>query len=122
MRVLVVDDDYENRQMMRDILVDAGHIVSTAADGVAAMLAIREIRPDVVVLDMVMPRMSGDEVLEQLLGEALTPIAVVVISASRHVRAGRGVRFLAKPFGIEDLITAVSDAFAGSSRTRETAR
>ena len=80
--ILVVDDDPLNRSILRRGLERAGHGVSTAEDGVEALAAMRARELDVVLLDIVMPRMDGFQVLEAMKADpVLRDIPVVMISA-----------------------------------------
>ncbi|MFZ2013567.1 MAG: response regulator, partial [Nocardioides sp.] len=79
MRVLVVDDDATLRSTLAIGLRAADHEVLIAADGRTALQALREDRPDVVVLDLGLPDLSGIEVLRRLRAWSTTP--VVVLSA-----------------------------------------
>ena len=111
--VLVVEDDPWIQWMIADDLADRGYEVITAQDGVEALERIGEIRPDVLVLDLMLPRSDGWELAERY--RALTggePIPIVVVSAARNADlpdASRGVRrYLPKPFDIEELARAVA--------------
>jgi len=65
-RVLVVDDELDARELTRDILVREGHLVETAASGPEGLEKIKQGRFDLVLLDLVMPRMDGLEVLRRI--------------------------------------------------------
>jgi len=65
-RILVVDDETEIRDLIKDVLVVGGHSIETAANGAAALALLRGKRYDVVILDRNMPGISGIEVLAQL--------------------------------------------------------
>src|SRR5262249_19238302 len=81
-RVLVVDDQQSNRDLLSRWLERRGHEVLLAADGAAALELIRRHPCDLVLLDVVMPGMSGIEVLQGLKSEAaLRDVPVIVISA-----------------------------------------
>lgn len=78
-RVLVADDSPTFRAVMRHILSAAPdvEVVAEAADGVEAVRLTQTLRPDVVTLDVLMPRMNGLEALEQIMASAPTPVVVV---------------------------------------------
>src|SRR4051794_30959400 len=80
--VLVVEDEFTIRTMLTDALGDAGYTVFTAADGAEALRHLRSARPDLIVLDMMMPGVSGWQFLEQSrpLLERMN-IPVVILSA-----------------------------------------
>jgi two-component system chemotaxis response regulator CheB len=87
-RVLVVDDSLVAREMLRHILSsDTGiEVVATAADGAEAVELTATLRPDLVTMDIHMPRMDGIEAIERIM--AYTPTPVLVVSSSVH---GEGV-------------------------------
>src|SRR5437868_3479296 len=85
--VLIVEDDSDIREMVAYLLQDAGYAVLQASDGFEAMQHLRQTRPDLIVLDLMLPRMSGWQFLEQTRPELdRAHIPVVILSAI----AGRG--------------------------------
>jgi two-component system KDP operon response regulator KdpE len=112
--VLLVDDDATLRQTLGIGLRAAGHEVVTAGDGRTAMQALREDHPDIVVLDLGLPDLSGIEVLRGL--RAWSTLPVVVLSAraesSEKVEAlDLGADdYVTKPFGMEELLARVRAA------------
>ncbi len=109
MRILVVDDDRAVRESLRRSLAFNGYTVDLAEDGVEALDAIANERPDAVVLDVMMPRLDGLEVCRQLrsTGDDL-PILVLTArdSVSERVSgldAGAD-DYLPKPFALEELL------------------
>ncbi len=109
--VLVVDDEPQVVWMLRFSLEAEGYRTLEARDGAAALEEIRRHRPDLVLLDVMMPVMDGWSVLRELQGlpEAERP-QVVVVSARASLRdrvkaAELGAAaFVAKPFNVEDLL------------------
>lgn len=104
-RVLVVDDDPANRQMLARRLRRQGLTVSVASSGEAALEKARQSSYDLILLDMIMPGMDGDEVLARLKSDpTLAPIPVIMISAlDQEDRIARCVEmgaedYIAKPF------------------------
>lgn len=80
-RVLLVDDDPISLRIYRDGLTRQGYEVNTGNDGLTALQALRAVRPDVVVLDLMMPRFSGVEVLKFIRGEKqFENLPVIVLS------------------------------------------
>jgi DNA-binding response OmpR family regulator len=112
--VLCADDDTDIRALLTIRLERAGFRVAEAADGEQALSLARELSPDVLVLDVMMPRLSGTEVLLALRGdEATAAIPVVLLSAraqeadvERGLEAGADA-YLAKPFQAPELIEVV---------------
>ncbi|TMA22235.1 MAG: response regulator [Deltaproteobacteria bacterium] len=112
--VLVVDDDFDIREALSDVLASEGYRVLTAADGGEALDRLRGgVRPDVMLLDLMMPRVSGVEVIDALRkDESLSKIPVVVCSANRgYGPDDLGVHdVLRKPVSVEELLEAVARA------------
>jgi two-component system response regulator MprA len=108
-RILVVDDDRAVRESLRRSLSFNGYSVDLAEDGVEALEAITNDRPDAVILDVMMPRMDGLEVCRQLrsTGDDL-PILVLTARDSVSERVGGldagADDYLPKPFALEELL------------------
>ena len=85
--VIIIDDDGDARQMYSEYLRHQGCTVFTAPDGRSGLNKIDELRPDVIVLDLAMPRVDGWTVLKNVRESSLTSqIAVVVVSAMSDAR------------------------------------
>jgi len=102
LRVLVVDDEPLGRRRVLDLLDDEEgvEVVGTAADGFAAVEAIRSARPDLVFLDVQMPRMSGFDVVHAI-GPAEMPATIFVTAYDQyalHAFDSAAVDYLVKPF------------------------
>ncbi len=105
--ILVVDDDPDIRETVREILESEGYCVRSAENGEIALEMIGEARPCVMLLDMMMPVMSGPEVLLELERKNwLSSFPVVVVSA--HVTHCEGVcQVLRKPVTLDHLLEVV---------------
>ncbi|WP_140637302.1 response regulator [Methylibium rhizosphaerae] len=109
-RVLVVDDVAANRALMSDFLSDAGFEVAQAGDGAEMLAAARSFRPQLILMDSVMPTLDGMEATRRLRGDAdLAAVPVIALSASATadhraacLQAGVNV-FLTKPVSLETL-------------------
>ncbi|HEX2296692.1 MAG TPA: response regulator [Actinomycetota bacterium] len=104
--VLVAEDDFNVRLTLEIVLEDAGFEILLAADGEEALRAARESAPDVILLDQVMPKLDGKQVLHALRqDEATRDIPVLVLSGMERVPAEwPGAHFVGKPFSPEDLV------------------
>ena len=110
-RVLVVDDDPEIRDVVTWLLEDEGLPVETAGDGRRALDCATRARPALIVLDMGLPIMSGEEVAARLRDYYGEPPPIIVVSADGRAaeKAARiGARaYLHKPFDIDELVRLV---------------
>ena len=108
--LLFVDDNEDMRLVVRDILESAGHEVALAADGATALASIQQREPDLLVLDLVMPGMSGFEVCRAVKRNPFTArIPVLMLTAQGDVdhkvagfEAGAD-DYLKKPFSPQEL-------------------
>ncbi len=124
-RILIAEDDADLRLLLRLVLHRAGHQVSEARDGVEALEAMSRESFDVVLLDNLMPRMSGLEVLEsvQLLRRVERPVilGISALATRADIRSYivRGADdFLAKPFATDELVDRVAMLLDERSLTR----
>jgi two-component system, chemotaxis family, protein-glutamate methylesterase/glutaminase len=110
-RVLVVDDSALMRKLIPEILArdSSIEVVGTAMDGAFALKKIEELRPDVVTLDLDMPRMDGMEMLRLIMHRAPLP----VILFSTHSREGGYATMKALAFGAVDFLAKPKDAAVG---------
>ncbi len=118
LRILVVDDEARDRELVGDYLQAAGFAVGQAADGLEALERIARARPDLLVLDLGMPTMSGRELLQRLRDRAETStLPVIVISGTEGMmeeeRLALGVTaFLSKPFSPAVLLHTITGTVA----------
>lgn len=116
-RVLVIDDDPDSRLILTQLLADIGCETLVAAGGAQGLRLAREHHPDLITLDLLMPKMDGMEVLAELRSDpalARIPVVVVSIVASESREKVVGVAgLLDKPVAREDLEPLIRDIFAG---------
>jgi DNA-binding response OmpR family regulator len=109
--ILVVEDERRIAQIASDYLQHAGYAVMTAADGETALAVARERRPDLVVLDLGLPRLDGIEVARRLRGESDIPIIMLTARAEESDRlTGLDVGaddYITKPFSPRELVARV---------------
>lgn len=110
-RVLLIEDEVNIAEAIRFLLTRDGWAVDTHADGASAMARIREVRPDILVLDVMLPGRSGYEILEDLRGDAATAdLPVLVLTArgqdrERTLAEARGASlFMTKPFANSEIL------------------
>jgi DNA-binding response OmpR family regulator len=110
--VLIVDDDYELVEGLRMVLERQGFRVIRASNGQEGKAAIYNLKPDLVILDMMMPRMGGYPVLEHFKGKPDAPPIIMITAneGSRHKAYAEYlgvVDYIRKPFAMERLLETV---------------
>jgi DNA-binding response OmpR family regulator len=125
-RVLVIDDEEPIRLLCRVNLEAAGIDVSEAEDGTTGLEAARAERPDVILLDVMMPGLDGWQVFEQLLqDEATKKIPIVFLTARAELRDQArglelgGIDYVTKPFNPLQLAPLIEDLLARIERGEE---
>ena len=125
-RVLVIDDEAPIRLLCRVNLEAAGIEVSEAEDGKSGLEAARAERPDVILLDVMMPGLDGWQVFDQLLqGESTAKIPIVFLTARAELRDQArglelgGVDYVTKPFNPLNLAPLIEDLLARVERGEE---
>jgi DNA-binding response OmpR family regulator len=118
--ILIVDDDVELSDGLRVMLERQGHKVIQARDGHQGKKQVYEQRPDLVILDMMMPRMGGYPVLEHFRDKADAPPIIMITAneGSRHKAYAEYlgvVDYIRKPFAMERLLEAVERGLAGQA-------
>ncbi|MGD9988081.1 MAG: response regulator transcription factor [Pseudonocardia sp.] len=122
-RVLVVDDDETVRDVVGRYLGAAGHDVDTAADGVAALQAARVTRPDVVVLDLMLPGLGGLEVCRALRADGELPPVVMLTALGEEDDRLLGLElgaddYVTKPFSPRELVLRVASILRRTAAVR----
>ena len=120
--ILLVDDDNEIIESMRTVLESRGYRVIVARDGNAGLTVAERENPDLIILDMMMPKKSGFLVLEKLKGRPGGLIPTIMITGnegSRHRAYAEmlGVRdYIRKPFAMEKLVRSAELILEGQSK------
>ncbi|KAA9152055.1 response regulator [Amycolatopsis acidicola] len=117
--VLVVDDEPQIVRALRINLTARGYKVVTAHDGAAALRAVAETKPDVVVLDLGLPDMDGNEVIAGLRGWTTVPIIVLSARGDSpdkvHALDAGADDYVTKPFGMDELLARLRAAVRRSA-------
>jgi CheY-like chemotaxis protein len=117
--ILVIEDDLELREPLVKMLTNDGHTVSVAGDGLEALHLLNTIRPDLIVTDVLMPKMDGIETIMEL-ARSGNAVPIIAMSGGRRSVTAEfnlasaelmGVKAtLAKPFSRADLRHAIQEA------------
>ena len=106
--ILIIDDDIHINNMLDDILQQEGYRVSHAYSGTEALLFLSKSKPDLILLDLMLPGLSGEEILPQI-----TDIPVIVMSAKVDIQdkvsllLNGAVDYVTKPFEINELLARI---------------
>lgn len=124
-KILVVDDEEDIRELLQDILTDSGYEVTTAEDGLKAVTQVKKNPPDLIILDVMMPVISGPRLMTLLrsYSEPICNIPVIICSASHVVdevlKSGefqvQPEDCIAKPFQLRELLQKVHERVRGGS-------
>src|SRR5260370_2497705 len=122
--ILIVDDDMELSDGLRAVLEKQGYRVIQARDGQQGKQQVYNQRPDLVILDMMMPRMGGYPVLEHFKGKTDAP-PIIMITANEGTRHKAYAEFLGvvdyirKPFAMERLLESVAKRLSSTEQAPE---
>jgi len=108
--ILVVDDERDVRDFLADLLRDQGYNVRTAADGIEAMEMIKREKPDLILLDLMMPKETGTDLYRKIhRKKEFEEVPVIVISGlpGRYVAVSKSVPVFDKPIDEEGLIKEI---------------
>lgn len=124
-RILIVDDDPNLVEGLRWYLEAEGYEIATASDGEAAVAAFRQERPDLVILDVMMPKMEGVEVCEIISSES-DALIVMLSARDRDIDKVRALKlgaddYVTKPFNVSELVARVQALLRRRDRSQAAA-
>jgi adenylate cyclase len=124
MKILVIDDDFENREILKARLEAAGYAVELARDGEEGLRLCRTYKPNLVFLDLMMPKMDGWQVCKNLKADAILGTIPVIMLTACHQQIDqlRGWEsgadaYLTKPWEAPKLLEAAQNCLAKSTAT-----
>lgn len=118
--IMVIDDDESIGNMEQELLEREGYQVQRAFSGTEALLLLKQKRPNLILLDLMLPVMSGEKVLSQIQG-----IPIIVVSAKTdadskvNLLLGGAVDYLTKPFDTKELLARINIRLRESIRTTQ---
>ncbi len=124
-RVLVVDDERSIREILSDLLASDGYLVDTAADGSEALEVIHGWRPDVVLLDMLMPEVGAWDFLARYNRDSMCrglPVAILSTTATAGgaLEEAGVAAVISNPFDVHNLLETVHDLVSSNTEKRWT--
>jgi len=122
-KILVVDDQSSVRQLLQDYLTEQGFKVVTATDGQNAIYTARHEEPDLILLDIMMPRMDGYDFLRQYRQERQTPV-IIITAREEETDAVVGLElgaddYVIKPFRMRELVARIHAVMRRKDDTQE---
>jgi len=118
-RILIVDDHPDILQLLSFIFRSAGYAVDTATRGDDALAQFCAEQPDLVVLDINLPGVAGDEVCRQIKAEGNTPVVIMTGHSVTEIQASQGAPgadlYLLKPFDVMDLLDQLPHLLAANA-------
>ncbi|HEX9441288.1 MAG TPA: response regulator [Roseiflexaceae bacterium] len=124
LRLVIADDESIIRMNLKETLVGLGYlVVGEAGDGVSVINLARELRPDLVVMDIKMPKLDGIQAAKVLTEERIAPVLLLTAYSDRELvdraREAGVVNYLVKPFRDTELLPAIEIALARYAEFRE---
>ena len=113
-RILYIEDNPENRMLMRRVLMAEGYIIEEAVDGQTGLQKAAESPPDLILMDMMMPKVDGYQATQKIRSyQALKDIPIIAMTAKspqednrKAIQAGCN-EYLSKPFNLDDILKKV---------------
>lgn len=107
--IMIIDDDASIGNMLEEVLAREGYKVSRAYSGTEALLYLESNRPDLILLDLMLPGLNGEEVLPEIKGSPVIIIsAKAEISDKVELLMGGAVDYMTKPFAIQELLARIA--------------
>lgn len=114
MGILIVDDEQDMRESLEEFFADEGYEVRTAEDGAVAMeLLDGPELPCIVILDLMMPVLDGNEVIDRMRQSERLATVPIIVTTSDPSRAPRGIPLMKKPMDLRRLLSAVQQHCCG---------
>lgn len=113
-RILMVDDSKTSRRILREILTDSGHeVVGEACNGEEGYLMFKELRPDLVTMDIAMPKMDGIESLMLIRGEDENAKVIMITASGQKENMMKAIKygvaeFITKPYDADEVVRLVN--------------
>ena len=118
--ILIIDDDVNINKMLDAVLTKAGYRVSHAYSGTEALLFLSGEKPDLILLDLMLPGLSGEEVLPEIKGVPVIVMSAKVDTGDKvNMLLGGAADYITKPFDIEELLARIAVQLRKSEASEE---
>lgn len=120
--ILIVEDDQDLRTYLKDMLLDLGYTVQTSSDGIKALNVIKKLQPNLVILDLGLPNMSGETVCQEIRRKHPETKVIILTARDKSADIIHGLNlgaddYVTKPFIAEELIARVKARLRNESGT-----
>lgn len=120
-KILIIDDEFEIRGFMQDFFEERGYVVDTAGDGLEGVEKFKKGKYDLVLCDMMMPKMIGTEALRQIKEKKPSQRVIMITGIKEQSMVTRAkelgcLHYLNKPFSLTDLSERVAECFSSKDK------
>jgi PAS domain S-box-containing protein len=123
-RILIVDDEPDTVSILTALLAEQGYLTFKAYDGIEAIMLAKREKPDIIILDLMMPEMDGFEVIKKLKSDIETNQIPIVVLTARDLKTDKikalelgATEYLTKPFSTENLLTEIMEALSPEKKS-----
>lgn len=122
--ILVVEDDNDINQLLCSIIKKSNYIPQPAYSGTEALIYLKEKKWDLILLDLMLPGLSGEEVLDEIMSKSVIPVIIISAKSEQQTKI-KGLRsgaddFISKPFDIEEVSARIDSLLRRYKRTNAT--
>lgn len=121
--ILIVEDSQTERQVLRKMLEQGGHLVLAATDGAEGVSLAKQNNPDLILMDVVMPGQNGFQTTRQIRRDPMTQHIPIIMVTTKDQETDRvwakrqgASEYLVKPVSQSDLLTSIDDLLGGAAR------
>lgn len=122
-KILIIEDDNDINKLLTDIIKQSGHIPQSAYSGTEAMLYIEQQNWDLILLDLMLPGLSGEEILENIVNISATPVIIISAKDEQEVKINAlrlgADDYITKPFDIEEVSVRIKSVLRRFKKAAE---
>lgn len=122
-KILIIEDDNDINKLLSDIIKQRGYISQSAYSGTEAMLYIEKQNWDLILLDLMLPGLSGEEILENIVNDSATPVIIISAKDEQEVKVNTlrlgADDYITKPFDIEEVSARIQSVLRRFKKSEE---